>query len=148
MSKYPKEWLEADRACQRALRSLIEDEPLAEPSLFAHLSESIPEKSLLYLGNSLPIREWDLAATYNYRELDVFATRGLNGIDGQVSTFLGMAGPKRDNWGIFGDLTMFYDLAGPWILNQLKDVHINLVVIKSFKIATAIRWRISLSTGN
>lgn len=126
-----KEWLEQDEACYRLLHDLIEEEPLAEPCLLNHLSVSIPEKSIVYLGNSLPIREWDLAATYNDRNLDVFATRGLNGIDGQVSTFLGMATQKRGNWGIFGDLTMLYDLAGPWILNQLKNIHVNLVVINN-----------------
>jgi len=124
-------WLSADRDNQKVLRDLIAQFPLAEPSLFFHLSETIPQGSLVYLGNSLPIREWDLVATEDFRHLRVFASRGINGIDGQVSTFLGMALPQLENWGIFGDLTMLYDLAAPWILTQLKDVHINFIVINN-----------------
>ena len=49
------------------------------------------------------------------------ANRGANGIDGQVSTFLGMCAEMRgavrlDAWGIFGDLTALYDLSAPWVL--------------------------------
>jgi 2-succinyl-5-enolpyruvyl-6-hydroxy-3-cyclohexene-1-carboxylate synthase len=124
-------WIESDRVCQRELMELMKEEPFAEPSLLYQLSNSIPEKSLVYLGNSLPIREWDLAAAYQNRKLDVFASRGQNGIDGQISTFLGMATPKRSNWGIFGDLTMLYDFPGPWVLNQMKDTKVNLVVINN-----------------
>src|SRR5207249_4667571 len=49
----------------------------------------------------------------------------------QISTFLGMACPGASNWGIFGDFTMLYDFAGPWILNQLSDIKVTLVVINN-----------------
>lgn len=127
-----QEWMEYDRNCYRALLQLFQEEPLAEPSLFHFLSQEIPEDSMVYLGNSLPIREWDLAATYRTRGLNkIFANRGLNGIDGQTSTFLGLCHPHRQNWAILGDLTTLYDMAGPWILDQLDDVQVNIVIVNN-----------------
>ena len=95
------------------------------------LSKQLPRGTQLYLGNSLSIREWDLAASPQVAMGDVWASRGLNGIDGQVSTFLGYAEAGTDNWAILGDLTALYDLPAPWILSQLPGVQMNLVVINN-----------------
>jgi 2-succinyl-5-enolpyruvyl-6-hydroxy-3-cyclohexene-1-carboxylate synthase len=39
-----------------------------------------------------------------------FANRGANGIDGQVSTFLGLCEDYAQNWAVIGDQTALYDL--------------------------------------
>ncbi len=107
--------LEKDRAAAAALVKLFEEEPLAEPTLVHRLSRLISENSVVYVGNSLPIREWDLAAEFG-RAFHVRANRGVNGIDGQLSTFLGLAEAGRENWALIGDLTAMYDLTAPWAL--------------------------------
>jgi len=124
-------WIENDRLFREKLEALFLDEPEAEPSLLHLLSRQIPVKSTVYLGNSLPIREWDLAASLEDRSLSVHASRGLNGIDGQISTFLGVCRPETQNWAILGDLTTLYDMAGPWILDQLFGVNVTIVVINN-----------------
>jgi len=125
------EWHSFDAVCYRAVAELFKEYPCAEPSLFYALSQKIPPSSMVYLGNSSPIREWDLAATDDFRGLTTFASRGLNGIDGQISTFLGLCQPHVQNWGIFGDLTVLYDMAGPWILSHLGEVSVTLVVVNN-----------------
>lgn len=126
-------WLEADREYLNKLHKLFQEEPLAEPSLIHQLSRRIPKQASIYLGNSLPIREWDLAACNEDKNFVVHASRGINGIDGQMSTFFGLSKPNNENWGILGDLTTLYDLAAPWILPQLSDIDIrvNLVVVNN-----------------
>ena len=47
------------------------------------------------------------------------ASRGANGIDGQVATFLGLSDGEGESWGIVGDLTTLYDLNAPALLPQL-----------------------------
>jgi 2-succinyl-5-enolpyruvyl-6-hydroxy-3-cyclohexene-1-carboxylate synthase len=124
--------LERDREIRNALLRLLAEEPSSEPGILYHLSRAIELGAQIYLGNSLPIREWDLAATWHDRGYEISASRGLNGIDGQVSTFLGLARAGRPNWAILGDLTALYDLAGPWPLAQIDEkVSIRLVVINN-----------------
>ena len=45
-----------------------------------------------------------------------FANRGANGIDGALSSYLGVSRDAKEAWGIFGDLTVLYDLNAPAIL--------------------------------
>jgi 2-succinyl-5-enolpyruvyl-6-hydroxy-3-cyclohexene-1-carboxylate synthase len=125
------EWLRQEKQFETNLFQLFEEEPQAEPSLMYSLSKQISKDAHVYLGNSLPIREWDLAAQREDRGWIINANRGVNGIDGQLSTFLGMCQSKRDNWGVFGDLTTLYDMAAPWILPQLKEISLKLVIINN-----------------
>lgn len=125
------DWKNADRKAQKALQKLFEQEPLAEPSLIHELSKIIPKRSKIYLGNSLPIREWDQAATYQSRYYKMSCSRGVNGIDGQLSTFLGFSSSEQVNWSILGDLTLLYDLVAPWITHQLVDICANVLVINN-----------------
>jgi 2-succinyl-5-enolpyruvyl-6-hydroxy-3-cyclohexene-1-carboxylate synthase len=124
-------WQKADHRAYQQLLSLFSEEPFAEASLIHKLSNRLPYCSKVYLGNSLPIREWDQAATYAPRNFQMGCNRGVNGIDGQLSTFLGFSSAEQENWAIFGDLTLLYDLVAPWIMNQLSNIHANVVVINN-----------------
>ena len=124
-------WLDQDRARAHAVMELLREEPASEPGLIHALSRLIPSGAQVYLGNSLPIREWDLAADLQSRGFECHASRGLNGIDGQVSTFLGLCQPGQTHWAILGDLTALYDLQGPWITHQLPPAHFGLAIINN-----------------
>jgi 2-succinyl-5-enolpyruvyl-6-hydroxy-3-cyclohexene-1-carboxylate synthase len=108
-----------DRDRAAAIAGILDDEPLSELAMLRALSRSIPANARVYLGNSLPIREWDLAATREQRGFAVEASRGTNGIDGQLSTFFGQCDPSRPNVCVVGDLTAIYDSNAPWIVPQL-----------------------------
>lgn len=129
--KNAEEWLKNDHEFSIRLQELYSEEPLAEPSLMHTLAVSLPANSHVYLGNSLPIREWDLAAGLEDRGLEVTASRGLNGIDGQIATFLGLCQPDRDNWAILGDLTVLYDMAGFWGLPFVEAKNVSIAIINN-----------------
>ncbi len=105
--------------------------PASEPALVRRLSEAIPPGSSVYLGNSLPIREWNRFATFADRGFVIGESRGANGIDGQVSSFLGWARPGVENWAVLGDLTALYDLSALWALRHLDDLRLRIVVINN-----------------
>lgn len=126
-----KRWLREDAEYQKRLEELFEEESLAEPSMIYELSKNIPPSAHIYLGNSLPIRHWDMAAKRENKNWGIHANRGVNGIDGQISTFLGLSGQNRENWGIFGDLTTLYDMAAFWVLPQLREISVKIVVINN-----------------
>jgi 2-succinyl-5-enolpyruvyl-6-hydroxy-3-cyclohexene-1-carboxylate synthase len=85
----------------------------------------------VFLGNSLPIREWNLFAQWSRPVPDVRANRGANGIDGQLSTWLGWSAEAADSWALVGDLTALYDLAAPFMMDQLPDQRRVLAVINN-----------------
>ncbi|MFN2238645.1 MAG: 2-succinyl-5-enolpyruvyl-6-hydroxy-3-cyclohexene-1-carboxylic-acid synthase [Thermoanaerobaculia bacterium] len=126
----PGELLERDRAAAVRLEHLFERWLASEPALVRRLSLAVPSSSLVYLGNSLPIREWDLTATRS-RTWEIAASRGANGIDGQLSTFLGMVEEGRENWCLVGDLTALYDLSALWALRNVPDAPIRIAVINN-----------------
>jgi 2-succinyl-5-enolpyruvyl-6-hydroxy-3-cyclohexene-1-carboxylate synthase len=105
--------------------------PRSEPALVHSLSREIPSHALVYLGNSLPIREWNGFATIGPPHPHAHASRGANGIDGQVATFLGLSNGAGESWGIFGDLTALYDLNAPALLAQLAPGKRRIVVINN-----------------
>lgn len=122
--------LEEDLRQFKKLNALFETYPLAEPSWFHRLSQNIAADDLVYLGNSLPIRQWDLAAVRASRP-HVFANRGVNGIDGQISSFFGLCQKERRNWAILGDLTTLYDMNGLWAQKARGSLDFKLVVMNN-----------------
>lgn len=110
---------------------LLEAHPDSEPGLIRTLSHYAALGSGIFLGNSLPIREWNLFAQRERPLPEVFANRGVNGIDGQVSTWLGVSASKEDAWCLIGDLTALYDLSAPAMLGQVVQRGRVLVVINN-----------------
>ncbi len=104
---------------------------LSEPAWIRRISETIPRGSLVFLGNSQPVREWNIAASRRQRGLQCFANRGANGIEGNISTFLGLSEGEDEAWAIVGDLTAIYDLAAPWILEQLPEANRRIVIVNN-----------------
>ena len=120
-----------DREMAEQIDRILTGEPQSELSMLRSLSREIADGSRVYLGNSLPIREWDLAAIRSPRGLEYEGNRGANGIDGQLSTFFGWTDPARDNVCILGDLTTIYDLGAPWIVPQLGHARFRIVVVNN-----------------
>lgn len=84
------------------------------PALARAVIEALPgDDPLLFLGSSNTPRDLDVAAAID-RPVDVLASRGLAGIDGCVSTAIGLAlaAPDRATYAIMGDLTFLHDSGG------------------------------------
>jgi 2-succinyl-5-enolpyruvyl-6-hydroxy-3-cyclohexene-1-carboxylate synthase len=109
---------------------LLAKYPRSEPGMVWALSKKLKGQSV-YLGNSLPIRHWDLVADFESYPSRVVGNRGANGIDGQVSTFLGWAEATSENWCLIGDLTAMYDLSALWITPQLENKKMRIVIINN-----------------
>ena len=127
-----QETMRRDREMALRVEELCEREPQSEPALVRALSRHIPARSRIFLGNSLPIREWDLGAVRGPQQWILDANRGANGIDGELSTFLGQCDRLSPNWAILGDLTTLYDLGAPWIIEQLEaDLRFVIVILNN-----------------
>ncbi|GEM_PF-2348451 len=103
------------------LDELIKKYPESEISFSQKLNNLISPDDFVFLGNSLIIRFFELTQTKN---LKVFGNRGVNGIDGQLASAIGLAmGTNKTVHCILGDVTTFYDLS------SLRDLPSNLRLI-------------------
>ncbi len=122
------EIIERENRLQHRLRSLLNTHPESEPALVARLSTAIPSPAVILTGNSLSVREWNLCAVSRSGH-EVHALRGANGIDGNLSAFLGLAASHQEAWCLTGDLTALYDLSAPWMLRQLPPGRRRFVIM-------------------
>jgi 2-succinyl-5-enolpyruvyl-6-hydroxy-3-cyclohexene-1-carboxylate synthase len=111
------------------LRSYTES--LSEPAVARTLVELLPEEAQLVVSSSMPIRDLDAYAPAGTRHLRVFSNRGVNGIDGVVSTALGVAsGAVRPTALLIGDVAALHDLSG-WLLSRNVGVPLVAIVINN-----------------
>ena len=105
------EWGLLDRArTERIVGTDFEVENDFEGSYMRAVLESIPADSLLFTANSMSVRALDAFYVNQAKHLTVLANRGLNGIDGTVSTALGAAQNFKQTVLVTGDLTLLHDL--------------------------------------
>jgi 2-succinyl-5-enolpyruvyl-6-hydroxy-3-cyclohexene-1-carboxylate synthase len=104
-------WLEKEAYCRKVLPGTLSNHPKSEPAFFSRLSLLFPKDTILFMGNSLPIRN---AAHYFHpinQPIAVFANRGCSGIDGNIATAVGIAQAKKKSIvAILGDMTTLHDI--------------------------------------
>ncbi len=92
------------------------------------LVAALPPGSLLFLGSSNPVRDVDLVATPR-PDLVVHANRGGAGIDGSLSTAVGLALVEGPGFALVGDLTFLHDLNGLLIGPGERRPDLTIVVL-------------------
>jgi 2-succinyl-5-enolpyruvyl-6-hydroxy-3-cyclohexene-1-carboxylate synthase len=127
------EWRVADRVARRAVDALLDAEPGLTPHAVAReVSAAVPPYGLLFVGSSQPIRDLDLMAVSPPpgQHRMVMSNRGLAGIDGTLSTAIGVALARRSAKAIayVGDLTFLHDSNGLVIGPQEPRPDLTIVV--------------------
>jgi 2-succinyl-5-enolpyruvyl-6-hydroxy-3-cyclohexene-1-carboxylate synthase len=109
-------WLKAYKNADMSLellknKSLFNSGFPNEIRIIKELLDSVPANSSIMLSNSLPVRDFDYWASCNSKKLYVYNNRGASGIDGIISTALGIAsGNTGPVYLITGDLAFYYDI--------------------------------------
>lgn len=120
--------LEQSRSQQAALDEACLRYPHSELAMVREVSLNAAMADMVYLGNSMPVREWNLAARRDIEFSNVFANRGANGIDGQIATFLGCCAAAEQGWALLGDLTAMYDSNALAMSKQLQGRLVAVVI--------------------
>jgi 2-succinyl-5-enolpyruvyl-6-hydroxy-3-cyclohexene-1-carboxylate synthase len=91
-----------------------------EPQVTAVLAACLPEGTPLFVANSMPVRDLEYFWPANARGVRVFFSRGANGIDGTLSTGLGVAHGNAPAVLLTGDLALLHDTNGFLSVPQLR----------------------------
>jgi 2-succinyl-5-enolpyruvyl-6-hydroxy-3-cyclohexene-1-carboxylate synthase len=119
-------WRSADRLAADALAGRLDGvEPLTEPGVARRLAAALPDGAALVVSSSMPIRdlEWFAAPRDGLR---VHANRGANGIDGVVSSAVGVALAGAPTALLIGDVALLHDANG---LLGLADRPVSLTIV-------------------
>jgi 2-succinyl-5-enolpyruvyl-6-hydroxy-3-cyclohexene-1-carboxylate synthase len=114
LSAWLRDFLEAELRTRATLEAaLAEEAALLEPRAVRELGEALPDGALLYVSNSMPVRDLDAFLAPGPSALRVLCNRGANGIDGMVSSALGAsAGAEGTVVLLTGDLAFLHDAGG------------------------------------
>ena len=130
-SAYARDWLRADQAARQAFdpRGLRPSDALFEGKASRLLSQQLPPGTPLFIASSMPVRDVEYFWETNDRHSRPFFNRGANGIDGTLSTALGVAHGNRPAVLLTGDLALLHDTNGfllrPKLRGSLTIVLIN-----------------------
>ncbi len=118
-------WQKINQVTKDALSQLPNE--LTEGAAVKTLIDNLPDSSILFAGNSMAVRDVDSFYLANDKELFIHASRGASGIDGVVSTALGIASAtEKQVTLLIGDLSFYHDLNG---LLAAMQMNLNLTVL-------------------
>ncbi len=126
-SDFSKKWHDILEKINKRRNSYLEISQFSDFKACWTISKYLPNNSLLHLANSMPVRyahfvDWP-------SKIKIFSNRGVNGIEGCISTAVGSAIHfKGFTTLITGDLAMLYDSNALWNTNfpcNLKIIVLN-----------------------
>lgn len=106
-----------------------------EGAALADVAASLPERASLCISSSMPVRDLDTFGQGDSRSIRVIANRGANGIDGVISTALGVAAASRHTDAgpvvlVIGDIAFYHDMNG-LLASKLHALDATIVVINN-----------------
>jgi 2-succinyl-5-enolpyruvyl-6-hydroxy-3-cyclohexene-1-carboxylate synthase len=123
---YLENWKNQENQVNQLRYEFIRHIEFCDLKAFEIIGKSIPENSVIHLGNSSPVRY----ALINERVENAmyFSNRGTAGIDGCLSTAVGFASESdKLNTIVLGDLSFFYDSNALW--NKYIGANLRIIVI-------------------
>lgn len=121
--------IEMDAALDSFLSSQI---GITEPYVARFLTRWLPDEDILFVSNSMPIRDINHYAVHGRKKAPIiYANRGASGIDGIISTAIGCAiGHQQRTTLLIGDLAFLHDSNGLSLLHQCP-VPVRIVVVNN-----------------
>ena len=115
-----EEWMSAGKRATAAIAATFVSTPLHEGHIVRALAARLPDNGQVFVGSSMPIRAVDSFWPYAKTQQRFYGNRGASGIDGLVSSGLGLAAGRSNvpTVLLLGDLSVYHDMNGLWALRR------------------------------
>ena len=129
-NQWLEKWQEINNRTIELLKEEMETDQLFEGHVFRELGKVMHPDELLFVGNSMPIRDLDNFFFTEDLAPTVMGNRGANGIDGIVSTALGASTAFPSSVLVIGDLSFYHDMNG-LLLSKLYELNMTVIVVNN-----------------
>ncbi len=128
---YLKHWLTEDHHAHQTINTTLSDLPsLFEGKVAWLLSQSLPLRTPLFIASGMPVRDIEDFWQPGTSQVQPYFNRGANGIDGTLSTALGMAHRQQSSVLLTGDLALLHDTNG-FLSQPHFQGHLTIVLINN-----------------
>lgn len=130
-SDYLNLWVKVESKVRNKIDTTMNSiDSLIEAKTAWLLAQTLPENTPIFIANSMPVRYMEFFWQPNQRFITPYFNRGANGIDGTLSTALGIAHRHQSSVMLTGDLALLHDTNG--FLTRHKFIgHLTIILINN-----------------
>lgn len=130
-TEYAKSWLSVDQSVRTLINQTMQTQAeLTESKIAWLLSQVLPPNTPLFIANSMPVRDMESFWQPGSLHMQPYFNRGANGIDGTLSTALGMSHRQQSSVLLTGDLALLHDTNGFLLRNHWQG-HLTIILINN-----------------
>lgn len=131
VSSYLELWTQLEAKVRTTVDHTFKNiDNLLESKIAWLLSQTLPPETPLFIANSMPVRDVEYFWQPNHSGIRPFFNRGANGIDGTLSTALGIAHRHQSSVMLTGDLALLHDTNAFLIRNKFVG-HLTIVLVNN-----------------
>lgn len=128
---YATSWLSKEQSVRALIhRTMQTQDKLTESKVAWFLSQVLPTGTPLFIANSMPVRDMEYFWQPGSLHIQPYFNRGANGIDGILSTALGMSHRQQSSVLLTGDLALLHDTNG-FLLRSNWQGHLTIILINN-----------------
>ncbi len=130
-SDYLQQWCDAEAKVRLVVdQRMGKIDEIIESKAAWLISQILPPETPLFIANSMPVRDVEYFWKPNNLGVRSHFNRGANGIDGTLSTALGIAHRQQSSVMLTGDLALLHDTNGFLIRNKFVG-YLTIVLINN-----------------
>jgi 2-succinyl-5-enolpyruvyl-6-hydroxy-3-cyclohexene-1-carboxylate synthase len=130
-NNYLQQWCDEDlRVREKIERTMHSIDTLLESKVAWLLSQTLPPNTPIFIANSMSVRNLEFFWMPGNNSITPYFNRGANGIDGTLSTALGIAHCNRSSILLTGDLALLHDTNG-FLIQQKFIGHLTIILINN-----------------
>ena len=131
ITPYLDQWLQLDHQVRQQVHTTLVDLPaLFEGKVAWLLSQHLPSETPIFIANSMPVRDVEWFWQPGNTKVKPYFNRGANGIDGTLSSALGMAYRHQSSVLLTGDLALLHDTNG-FLIQHHWVGHLTIILINN-----------------